>query len=253
MDLIDNEIKTSFRLNRSREKHHVRDSYRFGRGARIFLDKRNIVIPLSGALGDSLKVFDGSVDDDWVSNASRTELRANGDFWLDDTLGILHIRNFGFFHNYLAVDISYRYNEGARATLSGALTISGTTVNVDSTVSGASQNFPLQGSFRIGQEEIRFNTKNSTSFTAIERGSYNTTSASHSDGDVVFWVPKDIQEACTKLVAIDITTSGDYGSGGSASGDLPSNQITSQQKIDQWKEDIEKTFSRYRPVIMSTR
>ncbi len=248
MDLIDNEIKTSFRLSKARERHNIDDYYQFRTGVRIYLGNRNVVIPLSGAAGDSLKVFDGSKDDEYVDN--RSEDRANGDFWLDDTAGILHLKNFFFTSRYLGIDVTYRFNSGARGTLSGAA-VSGTLAdfNVDSNSS-----FPLQGSFTISGEQVRYSgLSGSTAFSIQERGAFGTQTDAQQDGTVLFWVPRDIEEACTKLTAIDLLVSEDWSSGGSTSGDLPSGQLGLSGKIEQWKKDVEAIFNRYRPALVGLR
>ena len=248
MGVIDSEVKTSFRLSRARERHNLNGLYRFGSGVKVFLNNRNIVTPLSGSLGDSLLVYNGSSDEEYVG--VKTESRSTGDFWLDDTLGILYLKNFGFFDSHLPVDITYRFNSGARTTLSVAVS-SG---SVTDFVVPSNKGFPLQGSFRISGEFVRYNgLSGSTAFDVVERGAFGSVSDAQQVDTSVYWVPKDIEEACTKLVCLDLLNVEDFSSGGSTSGEMGGGQNPITQKVNQWKEDVEKIFGRYRSTIQGTR
>lgn len=247
MDYIDNEVKTSFHLNQSHEYHDVRGPYEYATGVPVFLSYRNVRVPLSGALGDSLKLWNGSTWEEFVG--SKTESRAS-DFWLDETLGILYLKTGYFGISRLKVDVTYRHNSGGRTELSGALTSTGTgTVNV----SGGTIGFPMQGSFSISGEEVRYNSKTSSSFNVVERGAYNTSADAQQAGTILFSCPRDITEACTKLVAIDLLTAENYSSGGTISGEIPGGQPSVMDKIESWRKDVEDIFNRYRPALLSTR
>ena len=247
MDNIDQDLRTSFHLSTYRERLDIPQEYLFQSGARGFLTHRNILIPLATASGDSLKVFDGSNDIEWVGVF--TENR-NSDFWIEEILGILYLRTGFVYPRHLAVDITYRYNSGGRTLLDDATGIDDvdTTITVDSTAS-----FPKQGWFRINDEEVRYNDKTSTTFTAVERGAFNTTAASHNDNDIIYHNPDDITDACTKLVAIDLLTTEDWSSEGLITGDMPSGQLSISQKIENWRKDVEKILDRRMPTLMALR
>ena len=250
MDVIDSEMRTSFRLSRTREKHSIRNgsmsAFSYD-GSRVFLGNKNIVTPLSASAGDSLKVYNGSTDEEWVG--VKSESRGTGNFWIDDTLGILFVKNIFSYNNYLSIDVTYRFNGGARSTLSGAV-ISGATGSVSLT---DSSDFPVQGIATVSGEVIRFNNNVSNNLTVVERGAFNTQTEAQSSGAIIFTLPQDIRDACTKLVAIDLLNSEDWSSGGDNSGDIASGQQAISGKIERWRNDIDKTYDRYRPTITSIR
>lgn len=242
MSIIDQELQTSFHLNSlSLEYHDIDDFYQEFSGFRVFLNRERIVTPLSATAGDSLQIWTGVAYQEYVG--VKTESRT-GDFWVEETRGILHMRNYTG-GQYIPIKMTYRFNEGARAVESGSLTSNGTTLTVDSTA-----NFPFQGSLRIGDEEIRYNSKTATTFTLVERGAFGTTAATHADTDIVFWCPKDIEELCTKMVAIELLSSEDWSSPGLISGVMGSAQMQISSRIDKWKEDCESIMSRRRKPIV---
>ena len=75
----------------------------------------------------------------------------------------------------------YAYdNTGSSTTLNGSINSSVTTVTVASTTG-----FESIGTITIGEENITYTGKTSTTFTGCTRGADGTSAASHSDGDAV--------------------------------------------------------------------
>lgn len=246
MDLINLETGTSFRLSQAREYRDVRDTYIWQTGMRVFLGNRNIMVPLSGGAGDSLKIFEGS---NWSEKVgSSTEGRSN-DYWLDEILGILHVKTGFIWPKYLGVDITYRHNSGARTLLNDTV-LSGAvgSVTVDDT-----SRFPYQGSFTISGEQVRYNSKTATTFNLVERESFNSIGDEYTIGEVIYWVPRDIEEACAKLVAIDLFTAQACARGGMTTGEIPSGFMNTEAKIREWKDDVDKIFARHRPIFTALR
>jgi hypothetical protein len=180
---------------------------------------------------------------------AKTEGRAS-DYWFETIQGILYLKSQVYKVTDEALSISYRYNYGGRTQLNDTDGISAvdTTITVDSTTG-----FPEQGWLRIDDEEIRYNSNTSTAFTAIERGAYNTTAATHSDNAIIFWCPKDIEDATTILVAIDLLLSEDWSVAGSISGEMGSAQAPIAEKINQFRSSIEKIYKRYRTAYIAVR
>lgn len=65
--------------------------------------------------------------------------------------------------------------------LNGAINNSVTTITVDDTTA-----FPASGKIAIGNEEMTYTGKTSTTFTGVTRGANGTTASSHSDNDKVY-------------------------------------------------------------------
>ena len=242
MDYIDDRILDSFHLSKYREFRDVGNPYRLNTGRKVFLKRRNLITPLAASEGDSLLVYEGTTQVEYVG--SKTEARAN-DFWLEDLSGVLHLNTFSF-PQYRQIDFTYRYNSGGRSTLSGAFVQGSLVLNVVSN----RKNFPMQGWLRVDDEEMRYNSlSGSTAFSITERGAFNTTAADHSGGVVAFWCPKDIEEACTKLVAIDLLNAEDWSSGATTTGNMPSGQAPIESKIKRYQEDIERILEKYIPIV----
>lgn len=248
MTEIDNDLDTSFRLSQMYEYLSFTSDYLRYTGLRIPLSKRSIITPLSTAAGDSLQVFDGTNWTEWVG--VNTESRS-GDFWFDEVDGILNVINKTLVTDFKAFKIRYRYNEGVQTAMNdpGGITSGDTTVIVTSTA-----NMPYQGWFRLESEEIRYNAKTATTLTLTERGAFGTTAASHADTLTVFWVPSDIVDMCTMMVAIDLLNAEDWSSGGgTGSPDIPGAQLNVSSKISEWKEKIELIKKKWRARAASAR
>jgi hypothetical protein len=246
MFLIDNATKTTFRLGRSTEYRHFDSLYSWGSGIRMDLDHRHVITPLSSTDGDSLKVFDGA---NWIEYVGVYAEDRGRDFWLDEQMGALFIRNTYNFTKNLAIKIVYRHTSGGRALVSGDMTI-----GVSGSVSLSSPyNMPMQGWARIESEEIKYNTLTDTSYNITERGAFNTTPATHASGLNVYWCPTDIQEACTKMVAISLLANEDWSSGGMTSGEMGAAQMGIEGKIRQYQKEVDDTLARYTPAFIAVR
>lgn len=244
MEFIDNRLHQSFHLSRTIHKQRLSvdlESRYLFTGLRIPLPFIDIITPLSASAGDTLSVWDGTQEVDYI--ADKTEGR-NDDYFFIPEAGLLFVKAQQYKVRDWSITISFRYNSGGRTQLNDAdgINTTDTAITVDSTLG-----FPQQGWLRIGSEDVRYNAKTNTAFTAIERGAYNTTAASHSDDAVIFWCPKDIEEACTKLAAIDLTTSNDYSTSGTAIPEIGSSQVILPDKIGIWKKDVAAIFKRYLP------
>jgi len=229
MAIIEEETGQSFRLLNEREYKNMEGDYWKQGGVRIPLSHAGIILPLATASGDSLKTWDGTT---WTERVGTwTEGRAS-DFWIDEIEGVLHIRVQGMVTPYKLVDIKYRYNNGARCLLNDADAIN--TSDTAITYDNLTGTLPYQGWATIDTEEFRYSSTTSTVITAAERGAFNTTAASHSDNAVIIFVPSDIVECCTMLVALDLLNSEDWSSGGMNSGDIPGAQLPVQGKMEEW-------------------
>lgn len=200
------EARTSraWRVRTSTEElHDMRNSYKYGRGRRVYLRHTGVITPIASASGDSLKVWNGSTWEEWAS--SRTEGR-DGDFWFNADSGYLYIVGAYAWHREDAIKITYRYNEGASASLNegGTLADDATTVTVTSTTG-----FPNSGYAFIEDECVYFSSKTSTNLT-VTRGARGTTAATHADGSEVYWVPDRIQNLCAKMVFRELLYGDDY-------------------------------------------
>lgn len=82
--------------------------YYFGSGTPIKLGKREIVTPLDSSEGDKVEIYEGDQYEDWVSDPSKEESR-NGDYWVDETAGLLYIFRRWSTWSEPAVRVSYRY------------------------------------------------------------------------------------------------------------------------------------------------
>lgn len=239
MAYIDEETGQSFRLSRSREYKNLDYDFWKNGGSRVPLQHSGIITPLSASAGDSLKVWDGSAWTEWVG--TYTEGRGSNYFWIDEIEGVLHIIAQGQLTQYKLIDFTYRYNNGARALLNDADGI--TTGDTAITYDNLTGTLPYQGWATIDSEEFRYSSTTSTVITATERGAFSTTAATHSDNAVIVFVPSDIVDCCTMLVAIDLLSAEDWSSGGMNSGDVPGSQLSVASKIAEWKEKAEKIIA----------
>lgn len=248
MSYIDAETGFSFRLARAREYKDMVQDYWVQGGARFPLSHTGIITPLSAAAGDSLKVWDGTA---WTEKVGVwTEGRAN-DFWIDEIEGVLHVIVKGLLTDYKIIDFTYRYNNGGRALLNNGAGINTT----DTAIAFDNQTgvIPYQGWITMDTEEIRFNSITSTVITATERGAFNTTAASHSDNAVFTFVPGDIVDCCTYLVAADLLNSEDWSGGGMNSGDIPQAQLPVQAKMDEWNKKAKAIIAERKRKMWSVR
>ena len=250
MQEIDTLTRTSFIEQQSTEELDVRGYYHYQTGVKVYLGNTNIILSgggLSPEFGDSLEVWNGSSYDNFITG--KTVGRANN-YWFDGDLGVLQLKS-GYFPSYRKVKITYRHNKGANTKVNDASGVTDTatgTLTVDST-----KNFPYKGSFIISGEEVRYNSKTATTFNMTERGAYGTTASAQEDDKELFWVPKDIEEACTKLVAIDLMVMNDYCIGGTSIPDIGSNQVANQQKVELWRKDVERILGYYQSPILALR
>jgi len=240
-DWIDRTLKTSFRLTEVRNEYHdLMLQYYPNTGYAIYLKNRRIIPFVSGT--DKLEVWNGTTNFDLVANL--TEGR-NHDWWADYKDGIVYIKSRYPIATEQGIRLTYRYGGTETQVNDGAgLLIGATTVTVDDTSS-----FPVRGWFRINDEEITYTGKTATTFTGLVRGAFNTTAAAHADDDVILTVPKDIEELCTKLVAIDVIGNSEYQlrlvQADGAQG------MNVQGKITEWRNDIEKIIANRKEVIQA--
>ena len=240
-DWIDRTLKTSFRLTEVRNEYHdLILQYYPNTGYAIYLKNRRIIPFVSGT--DKLEVWNGTTNFDLVANL--TEGR-NHDWWADYKDGIVYIKSRYPIATEQGIRLTYRYGGTETQVNDGAgLLIGATTVTVDDTSS-----FPVRGWFRINDEEITYTGKTATTFTGLVRGAFNTTAAAHADDDVILTVPKDIEELCTKLVAIDVIGNSEYQlrlvQADGAQG------MNVQGKITEWRNDIEKIIANRKEVIQA--
>jgi len=206
-------------------------------GIKIFLG-HNRIKTLSAALGDKLEIWDGSSYVDWLG--TKTEGR-NDDYWFDYKQGILFIVGTGY-QGIKKVRIIYRYG-GTETEINGSHTDSVTTITVDSTTG-----FQQRGVIRVNfSEEISYVSKTSTTFTTATRGVNNTTATSYTGDEIVQQIPGDIEEACTKLVAIELLTSEDM------SALLPENSppnFAFSEKIRKWQEDVNRILDAHKEIVV---
>lgn len=111
-DHIDKKTMNAWRsITVTDEYHHIGEkgrAYRRHDGFEIFLDNRNITAMSLGA-GDSLKVWNGNTDEEWLDN--KVEGR-NRDFWFVLVRGILFIKQHAVtLPKFFAVRITYRFGE----------------------------------------------------------------------------------------------------------------------------------------------
>lgn len=111
-DAIDYETHHAWRSARVTEELHTIDytSQNYRDGAQIFLGQR-IITALSSGDGDALLVWNGSIDEDYLT--TRTEGR-NKDWWIDLSTGMLFIKTFPvpfYTRRRYTVKVTYRYGE----------------------------------------------------------------------------------------------------------------------------------------------
>ena len=73
-------------------------------------------------------------------------------------------------------DLAFMGEYSNRTQLNGAINASVTTITVDDT-----STFPTSGTLKIGNEEVTYTGKTSTTFTGCTRGANSTTAATHAD------------------------------------------------------------------------
>jgi hypothetical protein len=90
--------------------------------------------------------------------------------------------------------INLSLSPGPKAELLGNITAGapadGGTLSV---LEGTTDGFPDDGIVLVGSEAIRYRSKSSVAFLDITRGHRNTTAASHTAGDPVYWVERRVQ------------------------------------------------------------
>lgn len=241
-DTIDFRTQNSWRMTQVTEEYKdLENLWLRSIGVKIHLRHRNVQ-DMDTNLGDLLEIWNGNSWEDWVT--LKTEGR-NNDFSFNYPEGILFIRSRTF-PTPLSVRITYRYNEGHETAINDGSGIndSVTTVTVDST-----KGFPYRGWIRIDEEEMSYTGKTTTTFTGLVRGAFNTTADSHSDDAVVISVPRDIEEAATKLVAIDLISNEDksvFTPGGTDS--MPFDVRTTK-----WRDDVDKILNRRSEIVLVAR
>lgn len=242
MEKIEIQTNNSWRIKQiTNERRDISGIYSWSTGIKIYLDHRNILTLDSTAL-DSLTVWNGSTDEEWLG--TKTEGR-NNDYWLDYEMGLLFLRS-GYTRRPLGLKITYRYNGGHETAIDDSNNIndSVTTVTVDSTAG-----FPISGFIRIEDEDILYTGKTATTFTGLVRGSYNTTAASHNDNVAIYTIPQDIEEACSKLVAIELA----QGSDRSSVFPEGTDSLNLDQKVQRWKEDVKEILWRRTEIQFGVR
>lgn len=240
---IDDTTTNSWRSRVSyQELHHLELPYIFGSGIPVYLDKMNLKTLATGS-GDILEVWNGSTWENWTT--SKTESR-NRDYWLDYRSGILYLVTRYTWRRDSMVRITYRYgaNRETQINATGGITADATTITVDSTAE-----FDPTGYFRIDDEYITYTGKTSTTFTGCTRAAFNSTAATHTDDAYVRWIPLDIEEACTKMVAIELLRMDDRAMVILEGGD----KVPIQDKIRMIQEDVDRILHRRANAMAMTK
>jgi hypothetical protein len=106
---FDRKTGQSFRANQILDETHDHNRlYYWLSGHPINVIKRNIITPLDSSKGDKLEVWTGNKWEDWVAKDTRTEGR-EGDYWVDDAVGIIFIYERAILRPHPKFRVSYRY------------------------------------------------------------------------------------------------------------------------------------------------
>lgn len=240
-DYIDQFTESAFRETYVIDEYHdLRRIRNRNAGYSIDLDHLN-VRTFDTSKGDKLEIFLGTEPwDDFIS--TKNEGR-DKDFWMNYTEGILWLRYHAPVSYKQSIRVTYRYG-GVDTPLNGSHTDIITTFTLDST-----DGFPAKGWFRVNDEEITYTGKTSTTLTGCTRGAFDTTAAAHLDNDIVYWVPGDIVEACTKLAAIDVLQEEKYGSS-VPEGDVEGTRIIDD--INKWSADVRRILKQRRELVYNS-
>jgi len=225
------------------EDHDMLRSYYAYTGYAVHLKHKKIKT-FDTTKGDKIEIFQGAKDyTDYLTD--KTEGR-DSDWWVDFFNGIIYFRHHAPITYKHAARITYRYG-GIDTLINDGAGIDAvvTTVTVDSTTG-----FPGRGYIRIDDEEMTYTGKTATSFTGLTRGSYNSTAATHNDDALIVWVPLDIADACTKLVAIDILQREDQNIFVAEGEGATGTRIV--DKIMQWEKDAKDILDRHKEMMYYT-
>lgn len=200
-DFIDFKTKHAWRERTVKEEYHDLNAYYSPYNGYPFYLSHSNVKDFSSSKGDKIEVWNGNSYVDYV--VDKTEGR-NQDYWLKNREGILYLREgVGWSITKDLIKVTYRFG-GINTLIDDAdgISDSDTTITVDST-----SDFSSEGWIRIEDEEISYTGKTSSTFTGCTRGINETTAVSHDDNVKVLTVPSDIEEAATKLVAVEVLNS----------------------------------------------
>jgi len=85
-------------------------NYYWRAGTPIKLMKRSIRTPLDPTKGDKIEIWTGDQWEDWV--ASNEEEGRNGDYWVEDSTGMLYLyRRQLFFRRHKEIRVTYRFGK----------------------------------------------------------------------------------------------------------------------------------------------
>ncbi len=105
---IDVETHHGWREKIKTETHSIKARYyNIYTGIEIHLKQRQVKA-LNAGSGDVLEVWKGNEWEDWLAN--KTEGREN-DYWLNQTNGVLYLRQHYFYYRKDAIRITFRYGE----------------------------------------------------------------------------------------------------------------------------------------------
>lgn len=106
---IDRETGHAWRERRVEDEiRDIKGPYYWNSGVPVPLLKRNIVTPIDSSQGDKLEVWQGEEWHDWAADDAYTYGR-DGDYWVDEANGILHIYRRPLYINHLNLRVTYRY------------------------------------------------------------------------------------------------------------------------------------------------
>lgn len=106
---VDRETAHAWRERKVKEEYHdISGNYYYWAGRPMKLMKRELRAPMDSSKGDKLEFYDGNQWDDWVTDSAREEGR-DGDYWLNETDGVLHVYRRGWWNRYKSIRVSYRY------------------------------------------------------------------------------------------------------------------------------------------------
>jgi len=94
-----------------KEYHDLEGPYNWRSGLPIALTRRDIRTPFDSSKGDAVELWRGNDYDDFVSESEFEEGR-DGDYWVDESRGILYLyRRYVFFKRINEVRVTYRFGK----------------------------------------------------------------------------------------------------------------------------------------------
>ena len=233
-------MEYNFPLEEFSAKRTFGDSLWFD-GVMIPLSHRSIKT-LDADKGDKLTVRQGGSRIDYLAN--KTE-GINKDFFLTPERGILHIYRRWMIQANDKVRITYRYGSGAKTEMTGSVLTTDSTFEVDST-DGFEVNGILFGvhdnSGTTEYEIMYYDGITDNDFLNVARGQHGTSALAYTTDETVWSVPADINEACIKLVAINIAHNDSLSKNEGLGEGRDYEDIS--QRISNWTEEVDKILQR---------